>query len=37
MSADELAVRRAEFDRQKAVAKTLRESLDIDKITTAGA
>ena len=31
MSAEEIARRRAEFDRQKAVAKALREDLDVDR------
>jgi D-proline reductase (dithiol) PrdB len=32
LSAQEIAQRRADFDRQKAVAKTLREDLDVDKV-----
>ena len=37
MSPEEIAGRRAEFDRQKAVAKALREGLDGDESATAGA
>jgi D-proline reductase (dithiol) PrdB len=32
LSAQEIAKRRADFDRQKAVAKALREDLDLDKV-----
>jgi hypothetical protein len=32
LSAQEIAQRRADFDRQKAVAKSLREDLDVDKV-----
>ena len=32
LSAQEIAQRRADFDRQKAVAKALREDLDVDKV-----
>ena len=37
LSADEIARRRADFDRQKAVAKALREGLDPERSEAAGA
>jgi hypothetical protein len=35
LSAEEIAQRRADFDRQKAVAKALREDLDVDRSDSA--